>query len=279
MERMRAAFLMALCLVGLGGCIALPSPSESAAPVTREKAATDLSGLYRDPRPLARPVVVLGGYRTLGIHAASLVSKLKHATSGKDEDFLYLFYPLDTDLDHIAAMVARKVDERWPSADPKQTVPVDVVGVSMGGLVARWAALPPMERVRGGDGAEGAAGKRLNVVRLFTFSTPHRGALMAEKVHIDGAACDMCGGSAFLETLDERRSAHPYELVCYAQLGDTIVGATRAAPPGEDPIWTDGTMMFSHLSSVENPIFVVDVARRLRGERPIVTPSGPPPRD
>ena len=89
----------------------------------------------------------------------------------------------------------------------------------------------------------------------------------------------MIAGSGFLDTLDERRSAHPYEIVSYVQTGDGIVGATRASPPGEDPIWTEGTVLFSHISVVENPVFVTDVARRLRGEGPLVVPQGPVPRD
>ena len=116
------------------------------------------------------------------------MSKLKHATSGKDADFLYLYYPLDTDFDEIADYVVREVEKKWPSGDEAQTVPVDVVGVSMGGLVARWAALAP-GRADTGDGrtAGGGCTKRLNIVRLFTFSSPHRGAVMAETVHIDPA--------------------------------------------------------------------------------------------
>jgi hypothetical protein len=263
----------------LTGCIALPSPNDPARAVTRDSAATDLAALYNDPRPLARPVVVLGGYRTLGIHAAPLVAKLRRGTSNKSDDFLYLYYPLTTNFDQLADYVVAEVEKKWPSADPKQTVPVDVVGVSMGGLVARWAALPPLERVRNKEDSPAQGAKRLNIVRLFTFSSPHRGAILAEKVHIDPAARDMCSGSPFLDVLDERRSAHPYELVCYAQEGDNIVGATRAAPPGEDPIWSEGTILFSHISAVENPIFVTDICKRLRGEKPLVTPHGPPAKD
>jgi pimeloyl-ACP methyl ester carboxylesterase len=263
----------------LTGCIALPASSEQAREVTRESAATDLAGLYNHQRPLVRPVVVLSGYRTLGIHAAALVVTLRKATSGKDEDFLFLSYPLETDLDHLADYVVRQVDKKWPSADDRQTVPVDVVGVSMGGVLARWAALPPDQRRRDVTDAAAPGAKRLNIVRLFTFSSPHQGALMSEALPIDPAARDMRRGSAFLDALDEGRSAHPYELVCYAQTGDNIVGATRTAPPGEDPIWTDGTVLFSHFSVVENPIFLADAAKRLRGETPLVTPHGPPPHD
>src|SRR5262245_33732280 len=117
---MRFAFALIGAALVLSGCIALPTPGAHS-PVTRESAATDLTELYAQQRPLARPVVVLGGYRTLGMHAAPLVSKLRRATSGKDEDFLYLYYPLNTDLDDIAAYVVREVDKRWPSADPQQT--------------------------------------------------------------------------------------------------------------------------------------------------------------
>src|ERR1051325_10533415 len=125
----------------IGGCIALPSPSAPAPAVTRESAAAELSALYNRPKPLSRPVVVLSGYRTLGIHAAPLLAKVRHATSGYDQDFLLLAYPLNTDFDQLADYVVREVEKKWPGDDPKQTVPVDVVGVSMGGLVGRWAAL------------------------------------------------------------------------------------------------------------------------------------------
>jgi hypothetical protein len=263
----------------LSGCIALPTPNDPSRAVTRESAAIDLAALYDHPQPLARPVVVLGGYRTLGLHAAPLVSKIRRATSNQSDDFLYLSYPLTTDFDQLADYVVSEVEKKWPSADPDQTVPVDVVGVSMGGLVARWAALPPAERVRGKEDSPAPGYKRLNIVRLFTFSSPHRGALLADKVQIDPASRDMCSGSPFLDVLDERRAAHPFDLVCYAQEGDRIVGATRSAPPGEDPIWCEGTILFSHMSAVENPIFVTDVCRRLRGETPLVTPHGPPARD
>jgi hypothetical protein len=67
--------------------------------------------------------------------------------------------------------------------------------------------------------------------------------------------------------------------VCYAHTHDVIVGATNTAPPGMDPIWTDGTLAWSHFAVVHNPIFIADTARRLRGDTPLLHTSGPPPRD
>lgn len=65
----------------------------------------------------------------------------------------------------------------------------------------------------------------------------------------------------------------------YAQLGDEIVGATRSAPPNQVPIWTRGTLLFSHWSITENPLILADLARSLRDEPPLLTPGPPPPRD
>jgi hypothetical protein len=267
---------LTLCLF-LAGCIARSDVGPAGSAVTRTSAAAALDTYAEKNVPLRRPVVVLSGYHTLPIHAAPLASDIARSTSGRREDVLVVSYPLAMSIDDAVDSVIEEVEERWPSPDPAATVEVDVVGISMGGIVARWAALPPARRLRGDQPAAAAASKRLRVARLFTFASPHRGARLAQSLAIDDAAVDLKPGSALLRTLDQ--ADRPYELVCYAHTGDLIVGATRTAPPGMHPIWTEGTLLFSHFSVVTNPVFVQDTVRRLRDEPPLIAPRDPPPRD
>jgi hypothetical protein len=72
----------------------------------------------------------------------------------------------------------------------------------------------------------------------------------------------------------------PQGLRCYALLRDWMVGATRAAPAGMDPVWVDpegpASRMLSHFASVYDPRVSLDIATILRGGEPIGRPSTPP---
>jgi hypothetical protein len=263
------------------GCIPITQRGPAGSEVTRVSAAQELTRLSNDPIPLKRPIVVLSGYHTLAMHAAPLAAKVTKATSGKSEDVLLISYPTSSDIDDITQSVINQVEQRWPSSCPNCTVEVDVIGVSMGGIIARWAALPPAHRTRCGEPpcVPQPGSKRLNVARLFTYASPHRGAHLATTLALDSAAVDLKPGSPLLTALDQAPNARAFELTCYAHTGDLIVGATRTAPPGMNPIWTEGTVMFSHMAVVHNPIFIADTARRLRGEAPLVEPTQSPPRN
>jgi len=72
----------------------------------------------------------------------------------------------------------------------------------------------------------------------------------------------------------------PYELVCYARLGDAWVGSTNAAPEGMHPIWVEPIRFLpSHLAISADARIIDDIARRIRGEEPSLKVNGPPPRD
>lgn len=148
----------------------------------------------------------------------------------------------------------------------------------MGGLVARLAALAPEAREPFGIPTELP---RLNIARLFTLATPHRGASLAGIVALDAAARDMKPGSPFLRDLD---AAEPdprlYEMVCYARLRDAWVGATNTAPPGTNPIWVPTPARnLAHLTVSRDRRILLDIARRLRGEPPLALEPSPPPRN
>ncbi len=220
-----------------------------------------------DPAPLARPVVVLGGYRTPWLTGERLAARLASLTSGRRDDFLSVAYATAHRVEDAAAR-AKGAIGRWQSqrgedgADGAPDQGFDVVGISMGGIVGRMLAAGGMP-----------------VRRLFTLATPHRGALLAGRIAPDPAARALRRGSALLASLDDALAGNTVEIVPYARLYDGMVGATNAAPMGSHPLWRRGPRWLAHLTITSDDAFVVDIARRLRGEAPIATPGGPAPRD
>lgn len=227
------------------------------------------------PTALERPVVVLGGYHTPPLQTAGLRRRLATLTSKSQEDFLGVSFVFTFDLEAAARKAVERVERRWPSEDPERTIEVDVVGVSMGGIVGRVAAAPPEEP---GDGEENQR-KRLHINRLFTIATPHRGAKLAGAIAIDKAARDMAPGSLQLASLNRSMDSAVYEVVPYARTRDGIVGATRASPPGMAPLWRRGPLLLSHFTVSLERAFLIDIARRLRGEWPLAFSGSMPPRD
>lgn len=246
----------------------LPRRTENPSfPADRDTIIRDQDRMRCNPKPLDRPVVVLGGYRSPHIIALALADRLCELTSQRIEDFIPLTFPLRTCFDRITRQVIDAVNEHRPSPDPTRTVEVDVVAHSMGGLVARAAAIPSATR------------PTLTIRRLMTIGTPHRGARLAERIAPDPASRAMRPGSSFLADLDRALAGAPYELVCYTHLGDRWVGARQTAPPGRIPIWSAGTSAFSHYSAAADRRILTDIARRLRREPPIAHEGPPPPRN
>lgn len=276
---MRAAIFLALCLALATGCFRMPEQNGLLG-TTHEQAVEGGRRMEKNPATLRRPVVVLNGYHGLSTLSARIAHKLAAMTSGDEQDFLAISFTFDSHFDDMAAAATEQINRRWPSEVPGETIEVDVVGISMGGLVARWAAISPDQRSRTGPTPipnVPPESRRLRIARLFTMGTPHRGAVMADLFTPDAAARDMEQGSAFLNTLDEHLPTAGYELVCYAQMRDYLSGATRCAPAGHTPIWTSGKLFFSHLSLADNPIFLTDIAKRLRGDDSHLVPADPPP--
>ncbi|MFG0306319.1 MAG: esterase/lipase family protein [Phycisphaerales bacterium JB040] len=229
--------------------------------------------LRDEPVTLERPVLVLSGYRSPAGSAWILRDDLEELTG--DDRIHSLSYPLADTIEDPARQAVALVERLYPSDDPEWTTEVDVVAISMGGLVARLAAADPA--LRGAD-ADGDRGKRLKIGTLYTLASPHRGAVMAERVRPDQASRDMAPGSSFLSALDAELASAGFEIVPYAVLRDGMVGATNTAPPGQEPIWVPGRLIFSHFLIALEDRIKTDVALRLRGETPLGSP-GEPPRD
>jgi|GEM_PF-678346 len=268
-----AAPLFFACLAPtlvLGGCGYTAGPKNERFTMTRREVSEDLARMRAEPVALERPVVILNGYRGPGFALQPFLRRMAFLTSGNRRDWHAVNYSEVNSISRAAEIAVNAVEARWPSDDPHETIEIDVIGISMGGLVAREAAISPEER--------GRSGKRLHIVRLYTIGTPHRGAAIARRVGWSTSAWQMQPGSSFLAELDAALASADYELIAYAQLNDTWVGDGNTSPPGQDPIWAPGTHVLSHFRMTGNRLITGDIARRLRGEEPIAEPGPIPPK-
>lgn len=257
---------LALAITGATATAMFRVPRDNPAyPASEMDIAADLARMRADPVEQTRPLVVLSGWRSPGVGSDALAAQLGELSGRPADRVLSMSYPWSNDIEPLGARVVAAVEDRWPSDDPARTVEVDVVASSMGGIVARWAAAD-----RGDDGP------RLHIRTLFTIAAPHRGARLADRVRVDRASSQLRAGSGMLAELDAAWQAEPYEIVPYAVLNDWMVGATRSAPPGAEPIWVPGRVGLSHHMASRDERIIADIARRLRGEEPLGEPSTPP---
>ena len=254
--------------VALTGCFTI-HVDNPAFPAKGAEIEADLSRMRAEPVGIQRPVLVLGGYRSPMPIAKGLAGRLCELTGASRDEVVDLSYIFSDTVEGPARRAVALVEARFPSDDPDWTTEVDVVAISMGGLVARLAAAEP--ELRGEPG-----GKRLRIRTIYSLASPHRGAILADWIRLDSACRSMQPGSAFLASLDEAFAGRDYEVVPYAVLRDTWVGARHASPVGMEPIWVSGRVMLSHHLVSFNKRIQADVARRLRGEEPLGLPSEPP---
>ncbi len=251
---MRSALLLTT-LVALAGCN--PAPMNPSFPLTVKEANAELAEMAEAPKPLSRPVVIIGGYADPGFAVESLHDGLTEVVD--DDRFLKHTVKADGFEEGREQLVAA-VNERFASDDPDATVEVDVIGNSMGGLMAMYAADPD------------TPAPRLRIARLLTIATPFRGAKMAKGAPGGPIVKDMRPGSAFLAQLHRPDVPHRYTVIPYVRLDDAVVGPANAAPPQQTPWWVPNQpLALSHLGAYSDRRIVADIARRLREETPYTT--------
>ncbi|MHC5003469.1 MAG: lipase family alpha/beta hydrolase [Planctomycetota bacterium] len=252
----RAALAVACAALALPGCSA-DNPMNPSFPLTEAEARQELLQMRDAPVSLDRPLVIASGIHDPGLAGGNLCQKLRRVLD-EDAVIIRVAFIEQWSFDKCREKLIRTLEQSLPCDDPDRTVEVDVIGISMGGLVARYAALPRSD-----------GGRRLVIRRLFTVATPHRGARLASLPTIDSRAIDMRSGSSFLRQLDEFEADAEYEIYPYARLGDCVVGPENAAPPGTNPWWVaNPPFSFAHLWASNDPRIVADIARRLRSEAP-----------
>jgi hypothetical protein len=256
--------LVTMCMAGCGRFMTTNRSFALSIPDSRAA----LRQMRDDPTRLERPVLVLGGFIDVGIGPTMTGHQLRRVTG--DARVVGVAFAFSSSFDECRRRVLAVMAEHFPSDDPTQTAEVDVVAISMGGLVARYCAAPP---------DDAPPGPRLRIARLFTIGTPHRGAALADLPTRDRLQIDMRAGSPLLAHLDAALESAPYALYPYVRLNDAVVGPANAAPHGRMAWWVDTPAFdLAHLRAQDDPRIIADIARRLRGEPPYTTepPEGLP---
>jgi pimeloyl-ACP methyl ester carboxylesterase len=262
---MRRISIVLLVVLGLVRCQSAPLENPSFR-ITKKEAEAAWRSMKKDPQPLGRPLVIVSGYLDPSMGAWWLSEQFGPLFD--DDRVLDVGYASADDLDEARTMIIEAVDKAFPCEDPEWTVPVDVVGISMGGLAARYAAMP----ARAEPGA-----RRLRIVRLFTLASPHRGAEAAELNLPHELLKQARTDSEFIGWLNEADVNRDYEILPYVRLGDDVIGVENAAPPGTSPWWLPNPAFeHAHIGGTLDVRFRADIARRLRGE-PAYTEPPPAP--
>jgi len=252
----------------VGGCGAR-GPVNPSFVLDIDSARSDIKAMRLDRKTSVRPVVVIGGLLDpLNIASAQLGDRLTVMLSEESQPVVVGLVGANT-MKACRERVVEMVQARWPSDDPSETLDVDVVGFSLGGVVGRDAAI-----AREGE-------RRLKVVRMFTICSPHMGSGMAQIPTTDARVVAIRSDSEFLSRLDHERQEGraAYELYCYTRLDDGIVAPELAAPRDLRPWWvTNLPLERSHGNAHKDARILADIARRLRDEPAYATmPPAPLP--
>lgn len=241
-------------------------------PLTVADADEALHTMRDDPQPFDRPVLIIGGWANTRMMTARLAGSFR-SIGADDVQVEHVSLLTATSFERCRERVIQAVDRAFGEGDDTtddsgETVEVDVIGFSMGGLVARYAAAPRTDGKR-----------RLSIRRLFTIATPHQGADMAVLAAFERRASDMRRGSALLALLNEHCPPPDYEIISYARLDDLIVGAANCCPMQGDLWWVPNRPFEgAHSDAFRDARIIADIGRRLRGETPFTrSPASPLP--
>ena len=240
-------------------------------PLTLTEAARALDEMETTPKRLKRPLVVATGYLDPGVGSERLANVLRRGL--QDDRVIAVDFFWCARFDECRDHLIRTVDEAFPTKDPLETTEVDVVAISMAGLVAGYASQDFPEK------GPASPGRRLLIKRLFTIGAPLRGARMAEMPSLVPLQLNMRRNSCFVQTTAAAISNASYELYCYTRLGDWVVGSENTSPPGQTPWWVSTpSFELSHLGATRDARIHADILRRLRGESGYAThPPAPLP--
>jgi pimeloyl-ACP methyl ester carboxylesterase len=259
---MRSHSALILSAGFLVGCAA--RPGNPSFPVSVDQARAALTTMQHHPKTLDRPLVILGGFNDPGLGGAAVGGEMRRLF--RDRRIIQVSFFFCGSFDACRKSVIQAVEQAFPNDNPSETTEVDVIGLSMGGVVGRYCAAP-LENQR-----------RLNVRRLFTVSSPHRGAVRAAELPpLIKLQVDLCPGSEFLTHLVEIEQQESYDLIPYVRLDDRIVGPANAAPAGRTPWWVPNEPMQSaHIGAAMDKRILADIARRLRDEKPFTREPAAP---
>jgi pimeloyl-ACP methyl ester carboxylesterase len=244
-------FGMLACL----GCANAPERVNPSFPLTRNEAIDLLKREAKTTFALERPLIVCGGIFDIGFGPAFYANELRSYLSGGP--IVRVAFGDCVSFEACRRRLLNTIDRTiGAGADPDATIEVDVIGQSMGGLVAMYAAA-----------ADPTLGRRVKIRRLYTISSPLSGASRAGKMPLDLMTLirDMRPGSAFYANL--ARQPVDFEVVSYTRLRDPIVGEKYTSLPGRGVYWLDGPWWDPpHNGAFRDDRILLDIVRRLRNE-------------
>lgn len=225
---------------------------------TRSEAKAQLARVAQMPVPLDRPLVICGGFMDFGLGPWLMERKLRRYVSGR---IILVSFATCGSLEDCRSRLVRRIDKALGDVDPQTTAEVDVIGQSMGGLIAVHAALDAS-----------ALGKRVRLRTLYTICSPLQGAKLATATSFDVFRYqrDMRPHSALYERLSNQK--RDYEIVSYSRLRDDKVGEEYSALPGTRSWWVDTpSNEDTHDRADFDPRIILDIVLRLRREKPMAT--------
>ncbi|NNE90083.1 MAG: alpha/beta hydrolase [Verrucomicrobiales bacterium] len=250
-----------LVVFGLSGCVSMSGtgPENPDFALTHQSAKAELTRMHRQFVSFPRPILVLGGYLDPGMGPCVIRRELEKM----DPEAVVIEVPFAGcgDFQDCVARLSEKVAARFP--DPA-TVEVDVIGFSMGGLVAQLAARREYETVP------------LRIRRLYAIATPFRGAEAASRIPgVFRLQREMRSDSPIIAALCDFEP--DFEIISYVRLGDRTIGFENAAPDGKTPRWLP-TRAFqpNHHYAFFDKRIVAELASQLRGEGGYSAESRPP---
>jgi hypothetical protein len=263
-----------MLFAALAGCSATidDHPLNPSFPVTFAAADAVLADAAAHPRPLRRPLLIVGGFADPGLGSRLLRDRFRGWTG--DDRVIDVSLCYDNSFDDCRRDIVAAVDSAYPTADPDRTTEVDVIGASMGGLAARYAAIR-FDGTIGGPSVGPTPRRRLRIGRLFTIGSPLRGAILADRIplNLHPLQPGMRTGSWVYRRIEAATPSWDdlYPIYSYVRLNDDQVGPENAAVPGATPWWLSAPAWprpTHHASFLDHRI-LADIALRLRGEAPL----------
>lgn len=268
MRKFEVCLIISLFVItwGLTGCN-VGQPDNPSFPVSPQQAEQAIDQMELNPKAPVRPVVIAGGWGGTNLANLPVTRELRRAL-GPRNVIIVTFSGAKT-FEECRRRLIGGVQRAMQSTDPMTTPEVDVVGVSLGGLVAVDAAGTPPN--------PGKDPRRLRIVNLYAISTPFRGANLA---FMPGSKFldDMMEDSDYLKRIRAEVKAADYNVIAYGRMGDFWVGVDNVEATGYPFYWLPNRAFEDAHHGFNDPRIIADIARRLRGEQPFTTsPPAPLP--
>ncbi|HKS48437.1 MAG TPA: alpha/beta fold hydrolase [Amycolatopsis sp.] len=208
---------------------------------------------HRPPSVLTRPLVVLPGLAD----NMSIFTELKQALPGPIVSFSYS--PLIGDVRAAARRLAEQIEELCTVAGVSK---VDLVGHSLGGLIARYY----VQRLDGDTRVE-------NVV---TIATPHRGTMTAWLLSPWPLVRQLRPGSDLLRELAEPAAGCATRFVAFSSTADALVLPARNAQLEHPDLEVRNVVAagVGHLALAAHRDVLAEIRTLLAPERERAEPAG-----